>query len=294
MGTSSSYPGPTGANPLLPPWAEPLPPEEPQEPQADKDEDPDQQADDNSNKDKPTPDGHKDASPQKEPDKPTPWRTPKLHIGRCADGKPNASYSAVGRSYVRASGGARSAATAASTGRSSTTRLGGFLADVAQRGFAEAARRLGLQDLAGKSAHSVLASLIDLIVPGAGLREEAAARKAMIETLSELFDRCEVEAAGLEALNSVSSENIGELVELSVANYVNERMQQELVYRVEQGTLDEHEANGVCAELRDFIVSVVRLDFKNVDLANMDWNTEGKRLIDRAYQSAYSLIGEAK
>lgn len=286
MGTSSSYPGPTGPNPLLPPWADPIPPDEP--PVSEPFDEPGEPNENNENPDSDV------SSPDQNPVKPpVSWSSPKRHVGRMADGKSTASPRSTARSYVRASGGARTAATAATSGRSTTSRLGGFFADAARIGFVEAARRLGVGDLIGRDVQYVLASLVDLIAPDGALREEAAARKALIETMSDIFERFDVEDNGFESLDTIGVEGMAEIVELSVTNYINERMQQELVFRIEQGTLAEAEANSVCEELRDFISGIVKLDFKGVDLLTMDWNTDGKRLIDNIYVTAYSLIEEA-
>src|SRR6266704_3835211 len=130
MGTSSSYSGPTGTTPLLPPWAE--------DPVA------------------PRPlDGEGSSTAEPEPqgmDIPLPhisWRVPKAALSRLASGVAiglgAATLASLGRSYVQASGGARAAADSARAGRASSARLGGFLADGVRNGFQEAARNVGLE-----------------------------------------------------------------------------------------------------------------------------------------------------
>ena len=64
----------------------------------------------------------------------------------------------AGRRYVTAKGGAKKAATASAAGRATTAGLGGFLSNVANGGFAQAAQSLGLQTVVGQKAETVLAA----------------------------------------------------------------------------------------------------------------------------------------
>jgi len=285
MGTSSSYRGPSGRNPLLPPWAEEagdsvaLPGEETSPaPAGDEGEGSDETA--------PTP-----IVPE------LTWRAPKRvmgQLGRGAGGGTSTSaLRGLGRSYVRASGGARTAATAARAGRSATARLGGLFATSIREGFQRTLERLGLQRLLGQDVQTVLAAFVELLAPDGALLEEAAARSALIETLEAVFERYDVETSGVESLGSMDAAVLGEIVELSVVNYVNARMQQELANRIERGTLPEGEANRLMDEIRDFVGEIIKLDFAGVDLVNLDWEgPEGRRLVLGVYEDAYRLLGE--
>lgn len=221
------------------------------------------------------------------------WRAPKSTMTRWVRGSGPASLGSVARSYVSASGGPRGASAASRQGRAATARIGGFLADGLRNGFTQAARNLGLRNFVGRDAQFVLASFIDLLAPIGALREDAAARKAVIDTMSELFERFDVETNGLDALNSLDPAGMLELVEVSVTNYVNERFQQELIFRIEQGAISEVEANGLSAEVKGFIASVVRIDLGGIDPIVLDWQgPEGTAFVERIYRAAYSLFGE--
>lgn len=283
MGTSSSYGGPSGRTPLLPPWAEdPLdgvPPGEPVQPPP---------GDAGQGEPVPTP-----VAPE------VTWRAPKRALSRLArgagGGAPSGGLRALGRSYVRAAGGPRTATTAARAGRATTARLGGFLAAGIRDGFRPTVERLGLQGLLGQDVQIVLAAFVDLLAPDGALLEAAAARTALIDTLQAVFERYDVGADGVEALDRMDAVALGEVVELSVVNYVNARMQQELANRIERGTLPEAEANRLMIEIRDFIGEIVKLDFAGVDLVQLDWDgPAGRRLVAGVYEEAYRLLGEAE
>ncbi len=290
MGTSTSYPGPTGRNPLLPPWADEQPFLPPDEIPYEGDEE--SPADDADAADEPQDVGPRDGATPPEPL--VSWRAPKSTMTRWVRGSGPASLGSVARSYVGASGGPRGASAASRQGRAATARIGGFLADGLRNGFAKAARNLGLQNFVGRDAQFVLASFIDLLAPVGALREDAVARKAVIETMSELFGRFDVETNGLDSLDSLDPAGMLDLVQVSVTNYVNERFQQELIFRIEQGAISEGEANDLSAEVKGFIASVVRIDLERMDPMALDWQgSQGTAFVERVYWAAYSLFGEA-
>ncbi len=234
MGTSSSYPGPSGIKPLLPPWAD--------------------EAADQDNEDL-----------RHIPD--VSWRAPKAALSRMAHGSTTTRIKSVAQSYVLSTG--------------------------ISNGFAQAARQLGLGELRGRDADFVLASFVDLLAPDGALLEEAAARRATIVTMVELFAQCDVEAGGVEALNSLDAEGVKGVITLFVINYVDARLQQVLVSRIERGALTEQDANNLLMQMREYIAGIVQLDFTDIDVATLDWQgAEGQRRIERFYQDAYSVLGD--
>lgn len=308
MGTSSSYSGPTGNNPLLPPWANepplnnpPLPlipisnPEPPLSPE-------------------PSPNPYIVPTNEPSPDNGIPsvvcgvpfavpiptdptisWRGPKAMFSQLARGSVSRGLGKVFNSYTRARGGSRTAAHTSRSGILATTTLGGFLAQGIRDGFFQAAQSLGLQNFIGRDAQFVLASFIDILTPAGAQIEEAIARKAMIETMSEMFQRYDVENSGLEALNSINADGMREIITLSIVNYINERVQQELVNCIERGSCSEREANSLIGEMKDFIVGIVNIDFDGIDLLTLNWNSpETINRVEEVYRTAYSLLESAK
>ena len=307
MGTSSSYPGPTRRPPLLPPWAEdPLPPTAPVPPDLAPPpglppEMPPDAVPPVEMPPRPVPDGgpkiavdYRPVEPIS-PDFPATFRGPKAALGKLVGGGGVGAIRSSARSYVRASGGPRGAARTAVAGRRATVRLGGFLGTVSQGGVLRAAASLGLTNLLGRDAQFVLAAFVDALAPAGALREEAIARKAVIDTLSELFDRFDVEHQGVQVLDTMSGEDVAAIVGLSVVNYVNARFQEELVARIERGAVSERDANIFATQIRDYIAANVRLDLQGVDVVRMDWNgAQGRTFVDQQYLRAYEILGDAQ
>lgn len=276
MGTSSSYSGPRGRMPLLPPWADDDPGfggvgEEGGQPPAER----------------PTP------PPPRTPP-PGDWSRPRAAIRQIArSGRTTRpSLRGLGRSYTRAAGGASTAARAATGGRRSTAGLTGFLSDAVRGGVATALERRGLAHLLGQDVVSVLATLADYLAPSGASLEEAAARISLTETLNQVFSQYEVDDKGLQALEQMTEKDLGVVVELSVSNYIAERLLQQLVIEVEKASLSEEDANRVMNEVRDFITEIVKLDLEDGAILEVDWSgAQGQSLMRRWFEEGYRLFG---
>jgi len=269
MGTSASYTGPTGRNPLLPSWAPPA-------------SDQDDQGPDEISLEPPVPEL-------------VPWSTPKSSLSRFASSLSRGSVrqesvkSAI-RDFVRAQGGARRASRAARAGRASAQRLGGFLASVVNEGVTAAASSLGLQEFIGQDVNTFLAALVDRIAPEGALLEDSAARASTIQTLDELFQEYAVSENGLDALNALNSEGVKHALQQYIANYIYIRLVQVISHGVESRSTDH--LIWVENAVRDYVFPTVRLDLMNrTDVLSIDWSGQkGHDFIERIYQEGYELI----
>jgi hypothetical protein len=266
MGTSSSYGGPGKGGGLLPPWAEPVPGE-----------------------------GKIDAEAVPED---ASWPAAKAQMTQfgASEGiktdRGRAHLSAAGRHFVRSQGGARSAARGSRSGRASAQRLAGFLSALSTLDLRQAASRFDLQAYVGSKASDLLAALVDRLAPTGAQLEDAAARSAMVATLSELFRERGAEENGLEALQSMSADDVREVVLAYVVRYLDERIAQVLA----KG-LEDRPADDVLAREKDihrFIEMTVRLDMSDMDVLATDWSGIGAvQTIERIFQDAYDLIENA-
>jgi hypothetical protein len=195
------------------------------------------------------------------------------------------------RSYVRARHGARTAAASAIAGRSATARIGSFLSEGIRDGFAVVARRFGIDHL-GRDVQFVLAAFVELLAPDGAQLDDAAARKATIDTISELFERYDVATNGIEALDHLTEEGMRDAMTLSITHVIDEKFQQDLASRVEDGSMSERAANELMQHATDFIRGIVTIDTSTVDILSMNWDSkEGRDLVQQMYEAAYSLLG---
>lgn len=282
MGTSSSYGGPGGSGALLPPWA---PPVDSPEPSVSPPVTPG------------APPGTPGAEQQPAPEQ-TSWSTPKNSLSRYASSGGSgtrtgrAYLKSAARGFVRAQGGSRRAARAAQGGISTVQGIGGLLSAISARGSFEAAREYRLETFLDKSADSLLAAIVDQVAPDGAQLEEAAARAAAVETLSELFVDQGVDAAGLAALEHLTADDIRAVMGRFLCRYIFERLIQTL-----GKTLENRPATDVVrleTGVKSYLEATVRLDLSVVDVARMDWRGQaGRDLVTRLYEEAYELMENA-
>lgn len=317
MGTSGSYGGPSDSSPLLPTWS--LPSAEPGGDSADGDEatsdtfdsDSAGAADDglpgepgssssSSGSTDPAAQAPASADPPPETSQATPvamaapssgWRAAKSSMTRYASsGGGRRGISRAGRSYVRAKGGSRSAATSARSGRVATARLGGFLSGVASGGLATGLAAVGLQDLVGQDVDHVLAGLANALAPSGASLEEAAARMAINEVLEALYEE-HIAEDGLAGLDSLTSEQVGEAITQGVEAYVYHRWLQELGNSIEKGAVSVASATGMENEMRVYVREMVQLELGAKDPVAINWSgAEGQEVVQRLYEDAYAIL----
>jgi hypothetical protein len=285
MGTSNSASGPKGNQPnLLPHWAPegPMPPTLPTSPPPDNnggDQPKDQQQNQTS---------HDNLRPPS-----VSWNLPKISLTSFANRGGSGRLKRAARNYVKARGGASTAAITGRSGRKTTARLANFIATGIREGFAEVARKLGIQDITSRNVHSVLADFIDKIAPIGATVENAIARKALIATITEVFEDMEVERKGIGVLDQIKKEDMQKIITSSIANYINERFQQELINRLERSKIDADYANQLSTQIRDYIIGLIKLDMDVNNIDNFDWESpEGTKRIQDYYNKAYRLLGE--
>lgn len=289
MGTSSSYDGPVGPSPLLPPWAPP-PPEEPDDkpPENGDDEGEGRPGDQDQPDGDDAPDGGGIVPPHLRPS----WSTAKTAMREFAKsgGDETRHLRRAGRRFVQAQGGARSAARAARSGTATAMRLGGALAAAAQAGAAGLAQFLARQFVGG-DADALLAELVDAIAPDGAMNEDAAARAAAAETLERLFEHYAVAAEGLDALTALTEEAVVEVLGKYVETYVYVRLMQVLAKRIEQGATSAQSACDIEWQVRGYIAELVDIELGGRDSLAMDWSSRGAtQMVEGIFADAYELL----
>jgi len=221
----------------------------------------------------------------------TPWKSARIAMTSFSRHGGAERARVAGQRYVRARGGSRAAASTASTGRSATANLGGFLSNVASSGFTEAARNLGLTLLVGQSVTSVLNAILNVLAPPGASNEEAVARRATAEVLTELFERHAVEEQAIERLNSMSANDVAAATEKSVAAYIYQRWLLELGKKIEEGAYSDREAVRMEREVKEYVRHLVTIDLQGRNILTIDWNgVDGQQFCERIFQEAYALL----
>lgn len=277
MGTSKSNNGPGDKTPLLPDWAQP---------------------DDQPEPDPPVPD--EDLPPEEE-DAPVPvpvprfWQQAKSSMRRFVNSGDQSDLAKTGRNYVKARGGARSAAENSAAGRTSTGRVVNFLADVANRGVVEALQSLGLDNVLGQSVDAVLSAIINALAPAGATLEDAVARKAQEAVLLTIFEEYAVDAEGIERLNDMNAADVEKAFTLTVSEYIYQLWMMELGKRVDEGTVTARDALKLEKLVSAYVTDATSLDLRGRDILTSDWtNVENQRIINDIYAQAYGFLEESE
>lgn len=273
MGTSSSFGGPKGKSPLLPPWA------------------PNGDSPDSDNNDNDPEKGDAPKKENNENDLSKNYSGAKRALSRYINNATGITVKHAARSYVRSLGGAKKASRSSSGGKRAIANLGGVLGSIASRGLEQTLTNLGLQDLIGKSAEIVFAGIVDAIAPVGTTNEEADARQAIIDALDKLYDKFKLDDNNINKLDSLSESDIKEAILDGIKAYIYERWLQELSLCIEKNSMTPRDAIKKEADIKEYISSSVEYDFVDVDVLNIDFSQgSGKETIENIFQEAYQTL----
>lgn len=285
MGTSATYSGPTGNNPLIPPWADTAGA---------------LGADTASDTSKPTEGQNEEAVPDNtaiptqdaiNPATLTPWREVKTNFTSYAkSGVSSPRYAGrTARSFVRALGGANSAATNSRKGRSVAQNIGGIVSGLAAQGSKFIYDGFSFQDCIGKKASELLETFVDLLVEHNDDLESTVAREAAVETFQKLFEVLGVEEKGFEALQNMNSENLKFVFQTYLSEYIFASMLQKVGQTLEK--ISAKEAHQKEKWMKNFITTKVSINLENVDLLTMDWKGKaGRSFTNNIFTQAYKVM----
>lgn len=216
MGTSASYGGPKGSNPLVPSWVDtPLPGEA--APPAEGDG---QQAAGGNDG---THDGEPDRTPTPSlgPSRLTPLRSA-IRTSARSGGSDGPALRAAARHFVSKSmGGARRGAQRMGVARRAGGRLVQAFSALTAGGASQLARMLQLRSLAGLSATQVWDRLAEFVCSDGGSIDEAIVKAAFCQTLKQEMDD------GLTDLLDANPEQLASFFEHFIGECVIERLSQD-------------------------------------------------------------------
>ena len=283
MGTSGSYGGPGGRDPLIPTWL------------GDGDEGPPP----GDGPDDPTPDPanpQPPALPPAPPDRPLPqppptpggFTAPRTNFSRFtrSGGHDRAPLRRALSGYVSsAAGGARQAAARMGSSRTAGARLISFLSDVQSRGAAEALRVLNLGALAGRPIEEIFVGLADYVCPQSGTVDEGIARDAFIETIADLA------ALGISDLDALTADQMQTVFEMYATHAIEARIFNDIGANGIVLPADVTAVERVEAQLRDFVQRSVSdaLDAIPATSGNLPQDRI-LALVDRVYEAAFEIL----
>jgi hypothetical protein len=267
MGTSSMYGGYSNGNsqgnPLLP-----------------NDFDENENNNDENNNDDHT-EENQNSKENKVSDKNVSWQTAKTSMSKVASGK--STINKAVSNYVKAYGGAKSASKTAKSGIGTIINIGQFVNNVASQGFTQALEKYNI-DYIDKSAKDVLSELINYLAPSPITKEDSIARKALIDTMEQLYELLDKE--NLE-IDNINNETLNFIIPKYVECYVYERIINDLGSRIETASLNSTQAIKIEQDIKDYINAKVDIAFKGKDFGVMSFT---KNEVESLYNQCYTIM----
>jgi hypothetical protein len=138
----------------------------------------------------------------------------------------------------------------------------------------------------------VLAAILNALAPAGTTDDDATARRATNETLTELFERYGVVEQGLDRLNSMDADGVRDAIQSSVGSYVYQRWLLDLSKSIEERSISADRAVRLERDVKVYVRDLVELQLADRDVLTMDWNgAEGRLLAQEVYEQAYALLG---
>ncbi len=267
MGTSSSYGGPKGNNPLLP-------------------------SDFNDNDISPeNPDAQQSQTPEdtnKNP-KTVLWQNAKTQMSRLI-GDSNRNTNSVLSSYVKAHGGARKAAISATSGKMTTARLGGFLSSISSQGIQNTLDQFNIE-FVGRNVTEVLGDLINRIAPAPNTKEDAVARNALLDAVEILYEEVEENNDDLNTLDNLDEDKFNTVMNKYIASYIFQRFLNDLESRFEEHSENAGSALNIENEIKEYISGVVDNELKERNMSTLDYKSNAVlEIINKIYTDCYAVI----
>ncbi len=269
MGTSSSYGGPKGKNPLLPKDFE----------------------DNDKNNDNNTLDSKDNAeinSPNTNNNTEL-WKTVKALSSKLAKGSVK-NYRKVLSSYVRAYGGSKKVASSAKAGKTAAIKLGGFLSGISQQGVQKTFDKYGIE-YEGKNIEEVLSEIVNKIAPSGNTKEDAVARNVIIDVIDALYDEIENSDDDLDALENLDDNSFNHLMQKYISSYIFQRFLNDLESRFEKNAENTGSALQIENDIKEYISGVVDNKLKGQNFAKYDYfSTTIHGVIENIYIECYEVI----
>ena len=287
MGTSSIYTGPSG-NPLLP---DDFDDNQNSESQHDGNS-PDQEnsnADGESTNDNQNNNNDENRGGDQEANSSeSNWSNAKNFMSRYASGA-SINYKRAVSSYVKAHGGSKSAAKSASSGIRSTSGFGQFLSTSSTQGIRETLSQYNIE-YEGRTAKEILTEVLNRIAPVPVTKEDSVARKALLRSMEELYEKLDDENNDISTLEKIDKGLLNEMITIQVESYIYERIINDLGSRIESKSTSPADAISKEKELKEYINSKVETTLNGKDFSLIDFNNTMNKEVESLYVQCYKVM----
>lgn len=188
--------------------------------------------------------------------------------------------------YVRnGTGSSRNAAKRMGASRGVGTRLLQVIRDIDQQGAAAVLQKLNLQHLSGRPAADVFVAMLETICPPGGRIDEAIARQAMLDAISDLAD------AGAGTFEQLTNEQLSEFFQDFVINTIEGRVIADIGTHAIDLPETVEGVEHVQEQLHEFVSGCVRGHLgEHFDGLARKTDEQVKETVERIYVAAFDLV----
>lgn len=292
MGTSSMYGGPN-RSPLLPPdfndgdgnSDNPNPQDKPE-----------QQPDENKPaENNPSENPNENESPLQESSSNNPqytsWRSAKNSMSKYTSGKggSNGKRNAVSN-YVKSHGGSQNAAKSAKSAIRTTISIGDFFGGVKQKGITQVLKDFNIP-IEGRKPKEILNDIVNVLAPTPDLNDDSVARKALVNTMSIIYEKFDDEKKDISLLDSLDSDISKILITKYIETFIYERLIHDVGSRIEKKAENSNAAAKIEKELKEYIETKVSTTLKDKPLSIINSETKNVNvLVEGLYQQCYKVL----
>ncbi|MCK9412627.1 MAG: hypothetical protein M0Q53_10020 [Prolixibacteraceae bacterium] len=298
MGTSSMYGGPN-RSPLLPPdfnngdgnpdspSSQDKPEQKPEESKPDgENKSAEKNSSENPLENESVPQESSSNNPQY-----TSWRPAKNSMSKYASGHGgrNGKKNAVSN-YVKSYGGSRNAAKSAKSAIRTTISIGDFFGGVSQKGITQVLKDYQIPT-EGRKPKEILNDIVNVLAPTPDLNDDSVARKALVNTMSIIYEKFDNEKKDISLLDSLDPDISKILITKYIETFIYERLIHDVGSRIEKKAENSNAAAKIEKELKDYIETKVSTTLKDKPLSIINSGTKNVHLlVEGLYQQCYKVL----
>lgn len=219
------------------------------------------------------------------------WRAAKNSMSKYASGNggENGKRNAVSN-YVKGYGGSRNAAKSAKSAIRTTINIGDFFNSVSKKGIVQVLQDYNIQT-EGRKPKEILNDIVNQLAPAPDSNENAIARKALINTMSVIYDKFEDEKKDISLLDTTDSNISSMLINKYFETFIYERLINEMGSRIEKKAESSAAAERIEKDLKEYIESKVSTTLKDKPLSLINLQTKNVyTLVEGLYQQCYKVL----
>lgn len=219
------------------------------------------------------------------------WTQAKKSMSHYASGNAgNNGRKVAVRDYVKGHGGSSNAARSAKSGIRTTINIGDFFNNVSSKGINQVLNDYQIP-FEGRKPKEILNDIVNAIAPIPNTNEDAVARKALIDTMSIIYEKFDDENKDISLLDSKDTNIADILITKYIETYIYERLLNELGSRIEVNSENSLAAAKIEKELKEYIEVKVTTILKDKPLTLINSQTNNVNvLVEGLYQLCYKVL----